>query len=146
MKKIVSIALFGDGSKYKKYLPSYVRSHLNIFPIGEGWKLRVHYDDKILSSKTGDFLRALNWDGLIEIDYRGTAPLCRSMMWRLAPVFDDNVSHVFCRDLDAVQCHATEPCVDSSSHPKRRWGPVTITSSTSASWVDSATSGHPRSE
>lgn len=102
MTKVVSIALFGDGLKYAKFTASYVRAHLNVFPIEQGWKLRVHYDDKILSSKTGDFLRALNWDGLIEIDYRGTAPLCRAMLWRLAPVFDDKVSHVFCRDLDAV--------------------------------------------
>lgn len=102
MKKVVSIALFGEGSKYGQYLSSFVCAHLNIFPIGEGWKLRVHYDDKIMSSKKGDFLRALNWDGLIEIDYRGTAPLCRAMLWRLAPIFDETVSHVFSRDLDAI--------------------------------------------
>lgn len=101
MKKVVSYALFGDGSKYTQYLRALVRAHLNLFPISAGWKMRVAYDDKILSSPTGDLLRAYSWDSLIEIDYRGTAPLCRSMLWRVAPAFDEDVSHVFCRDVDS---------------------------------------------
>lgn len=102
MKKVVSIALFGSGDKYTRFVSSYVRAHLNLFPIGEGWKLRIHYDDEIMSSSTGDLIRNLAWDGLIEISYQGTAPLTRAMLWRLVPVFDESVDYVFSRDIDAV--------------------------------------------
>lgn len=102
MKKIVSLALFGDGDKYSKYISAYVRGHLNLFPIEEGWRLRVHYDDAIMKVPAGRLLRHLSWNGLIEISYKGEAPpLTKAMLWRLEPIFDDEISHVFCRDIDA---------------------------------------------
>lgn len=102
-KKIISLALFGTGDKYRKFLTSYVRAHLNLFPIGEGWRLRIHYDNAMMVTSTGNLLRNYAWDSLVELRYMGESEgKCHSMLWRLDPIFDDEVSYVFSRDIDAI--------------------------------------------
>jgi hypothetical protein len=102
VKKIVSLALFGEGEKYSQYLPAFIRAHLNLFPQRDGWTLRVHVDDKQSESFRGRQLMRLADDGLIEIVYMGPAILTKAMLWRMAPVFDKDVEYVFCRDVDCV--------------------------------------------
>ncbi len=102
MKKVISIAVFGDGDKYAKYLPSFMLAHLNLFPKRDGWKLHVHVDNIVATNRWGAFLRVLESRGLIHTEFMGTAILTKSMLWRLAPVFDKGNDYVFCRDLDAL--------------------------------------------
>lgn len=98
MKKVVSIALFGEGDKYAQYMPAFLRAHLNLFPIAEDWLLRVHIDDIV----SDHFLMEASERDLLEVDYMGgDVPLTRAMLWRLAPIFDTNADYVFCRDIDA---------------------------------------------
>lgn len=100
MKKIVSIALFGDENKYGNGLRAFVLAHLNLFPLDEGWMLRVHLSDSVYAGRRGQFLRRMAALGLLEVRAMGEAPLTKAMLWRMAPVFDKNVDYVFCRDLD----------------------------------------------
>lgn len=103
MKKVISLALFGTGDSYSQYVRAFIRAHLNLFPIDQGWFLRVHYDDVMLATSTGNLLRHYAWDSLIELRHMGESKgKCHSMVWRLNPVFDEDVSHVFSRDLDAI--------------------------------------------
>lgn len=102
MKKVVSIALFGEGDKYTQYLPSFVIAHLNLFPINRGWVLRVHCDEAVGKSATGQALDRLAARDLIELRHMAMPPvLTKAMLWRMAPVFDTNCEYVFCRDIDA---------------------------------------------
>lgn len=116
--------------QYAQYLPAFVLAHLNLFPREEGWVLRVHTEGtgEPLVLATGDaiaetpfvasvvdmiqrddlvgipyatFLWQLAKAGLIEVRPMGAAILTRAMLWRVAPVFDADVSYVFCRDIDA---------------------------------------------
>ncbi|KKW46514.1 MAG: hypothetical protein UY96_C0003G0017 [Parcubacteria group bacterium GW2011_GWB1_56_8] len=101
MNKIVSIAVFGDRG-YENYLGAFVRGHLNLFPLEEGWKLRIHTDFVIAAGRYGQMLRRLEEKGLVEVKLMGPAILTKAMLWRMVPIFDDNVDYVFCRDLDAA--------------------------------------------
>lgn len=101
MKKIVSIAVFGETDKYQQYLPAFVRAHLNLFPLNEDWRLRIHVGKEVMTGPRGAFLRKLGAAGLVELAPMSPAPLTRAMLWRMAPVFEDGVDYVFSRDLDA---------------------------------------------
>lgn len=103
MKKIVSLALFGSGNIYARYFGAFARAHLNLFPIAEGWKLRVHCDGAVKSGRYGRVLDRFAGDGLVEISHMLAQPpvLTKAMLWRLDPVFDSTVDYVFARDLDA---------------------------------------------
>jgi len=100
MKKVVSIAVFGDADRYAQYLSAFVRAHLNLFPISDGWRLCVHIDDNVAKCRHGEFIRRLGAAGLVDAEQMGSAALTKAMLWRMKPVFSD-ADYVFCRDLDA---------------------------------------------
>lgn len=103
LTKVVSIALFGENhEKYARYLPAFVRGHLNVFPISEGWRLRVHIDPIVEVSWYGRSLFHLAMENLLDLVVLPRAPLTKAMLWRMAPVFEDGADYVFCRDLDAA--------------------------------------------
>jgi hypothetical protein len=113
MKKIVSIALFGERhAEYAKYLPAFVRGHLNLFPLVEGWRLRVHVDDVVLHGEHGRYLARLFNTGLVDVASMGAAPLTRAMLWRMAPAFEEGVDFAFCRDIDAPPMPRDRACCD----------------------------------
>src|SRR5882672_3502655 len=103
MKKVVSLSLFGEESRYAAFVPAVVRAFFVIFPKGEGWSLRLHHDDCLYWSNLGAELHEMQVSGIVDLRYMGRKPqLCWGMLWRLAPVFDEDVDVVFCRDLDAL--------------------------------------------
>lgn len=112
MKKVISLALFGSGDKYAQYLHAYVLAHLNLFPIEEGWELRVHISDS-LDQKYGRFLQRLAVAGLVEVYPMGPAVLTKAMLWRMLPVFDESVDYVFCRDIDAAPMPRDRACMET---------------------------------
>ena len=101
MKKVYSIALFGTGDKYAQYLPAFCIGALNLFPIDQGWRVRVHADDAVLDTQYGEFLLCMFGAGLVELRAKESEPLTKAMLWRMEPVFDEDVDYVFCRDIDA---------------------------------------------
>lgn len=113
MKKVISIALFGEGDNYAQYLPAFVRAHLNLFPLDEGWNLRVHYDDVVAANRWGAYLERLAHEGLVELAPMGPAILTKAMLWRMTPVFDVASDYVFCRDLDAPPMPRDRACCDA---------------------------------
>ncbi len=109
MKKIVSLALFGEGTRYVEYARAWVRAHLTLFPIAEGWELRVHHD----VHNGGGFLRVLSDRGLVRLVERESAPLTRAMLWRMCPVWDPEADYVFPRDIDALPTPRDRACCES---------------------------------
>lgn len=112
MRRIISTALFGDGDKYTRFLPAFVRAHLNIYPIADDWKLHIYVDPIVAASHTGQVLNRLAANGLATVVNMGPAVLTKAMLWRLAPVFQD-AAFVFCRDIDAVPMPRDRACMES---------------------------------
>lgn len=104
-KKIVSIALFGEGEKlehYGRFLPTFALAHANLFPESEGWVLELHLDVKLAGSYYARLAYELEDRGILTWQFMTTAPLTQAMLWRMRPVFDKGNDFVFCRDLDAL--------------------------------------------
>lgn len=38
----------------------------------------------------------------IRLNHEGSLPLCEGMLWRMKPIWKEDVSHVLCRDADAI--------------------------------------------
>ncbi len=113
MRKVVSIAVFGESEKYSQYLPAFVRGHLNLFPQSEGWELHVHVDETVLNGNHSSFLWKLYESDLIDLQIIwGHALLTRAMLWRMVPVFESGVDYVFCRDIDACPAPRDRRCCD----------------------------------
>lgn len=113
MKKVISLALFGEDNRYSQFLPAVIRAHHTLFPREEGWILRIHHDEHVYTDKFGAMLHGLETRGLIELRYMGSGvPLCKAMLWRLAPLFDPEVEVTFCRDLDALPTPRDRACCE----------------------------------
>jgi len=118
MKKVVSIALFGNIEKYAPYLRAFVLAHHNIFPERDGWMLFVNTSERTLHEFP---LLGGAHGSLIHVTLNASAPLTRAMLWRLKPVFQPvdrepiepcYSDYVFCRDLDALPTPRDRMCCD----------------------------------
>lgn len=119
-KKVISYALFGDcrlapeGSQHRladQHLPVLVRAHHALFP---GWELRIHHDEALYTSNYGAVLKGLERQGLVKLVYVPSNPndgKCKKMLWRLLPLWDEDVDYVFCRDVDSLPTWR-ERCAD----------------------------------
>lgn len=101
MKNIASYALFGTKEHYWLNMRGIVRAHHNVYP---GWELRVHHDENI-SQDFAKWLRAYAQAGLVTLvqpePHRFS---CRSMLWRIYPIWDREAGYVLCRDADCIPC------------------------------------------
>jgi hypothetical protein len=114
MKKVASYALFGNhvahGTRqfYWDHIPAAVRAHHNFYP---DWELRFHVDSTYHDDRS-KLLRAYEKAGLIKVVHvEENIACCRSMLWRMLPVWDPEVSHVACRDLDSAPCPRDYKCL-----------------------------------
>jgi hypothetical protein len=99
MKNVASYALYGNRRFYWQGLRSLVRAHHNIFP---GWELRIHHDSTIHAPRS-TILRKYAEAGLVKlVQVEESKAYCRSMLWRLLPVWEDDVGYVLCRDIDSM--------------------------------------------
>lgn len=97
---VVSLALFGDGDRYRRYLPTAIRAHHALYA---GWTLRIHHDRTLDSNYYGKALRALASRGLVELVLvDGPVLKFKAMLWRLLPLWDKKVERFICRDVDTV--------------------------------------------
>lgn len=115
MKKVISLALFGEGDRYAQYLPSFVRAHANIFPVEEGWQLCIHVD-RLVAATYGALLQRYEEAGILAITKMESAPLAKAMLWRMAPIFHMAAGYVFCRDIDAVPMPRDRACCEAFMH------------------------------
>jgi hypothetical protein len=122
MKKVASYSLFGKRPEaggttrdfYWDFVPALVRSHHNLF---SDWELRIHVDSTKYEDRS-KYLRAYEDAGLLVAKYvEENKSTCRSMLWRLLPIWEHDVSYVMCRDIDSSPTlkdrYATEEFVHS---------------------------------
>jgi len=105
MKKVISYSLFWLGKDehsllYSNGIKAICRAHHSVFP---GWEWRVHHDGTIGSDKTARHLAAYEKAGLVKlVDIGPQTSICRAMISRMMPVWDTDVSHTLCRDMDSL--------------------------------------------
>ncbi len=104
--KIISFSLFNHPSAQPFERMAYIR--------GFFWNCRMArliYPEWIVSleididlyNEFKDLFEWLRWSNSVRVNVNGRAfPLCESMLWRMKPCFETDVSHVICRDADAL--------------------------------------------
>ncbi len=117
MKKVISASIFnGKGTKnqhgfYWACLVHFVRGYLTIFP---DWEVWIYHDSTLYSNFYGSVLLTLEEKGLVNLIYvRENEILCKGMLWRMSPIFDDSVDYVVCRDVDHVPSGREHAIVDA---------------------------------
>lgn len=105
MKRVASYSLFWCGKDdhaklYTNGLKAICRAHHVLFP---GWTWRVHHDGTIDNDPNSKLLRRYESAGLVElVDLGPEQRICRAMIWRMLPVWDQSVEYTLCRDLDSL--------------------------------------------
>jgi hypothetical protein len=106
--KVISYSLFNSPSAQRFEKLAYIRGfYLNarmnnlIFP-NPDWVTHLDVQEELYNEYKNlfDWLRANNNLNLAIIT--GNPPLCEGMIWRMKSVFTQDVSHVLCRDSDAL--------------------------------------------
>lgn len=107
MKKI-SYALFGEKEKtpensflyyaYMRGLVWNVKMNKLIYP---DWISHVEVDVHTFS-KYDNVFNALRIHYGMTININPAEPLCKAMLWRMKPIFEEGVEKVLCRDADAI--------------------------------------------
>lgn len=103
--KIISYSLFGSRTTepwlFNFYLRGFVwnvKMNKLIYP---GWQTHVEIDTDTFSDYDHIFYGLKQHYG-ISYNVNIQEPLCKSMLWRLKPVFWENSEVVLCRDADAI--------------------------------------------
>lgn len=106
--KIISFALFNHPSAKPFERMAYVRNFFwncrMIRLIYPEWKIALHLDGETLN----EFEALWKWlqdnNGVTVYIPAGhqSVPLCKGMLWRMMPCFLQDVTHVLCRDADAL--------------------------------------------
>lgn len=98
-KRVAAYAIFGNRDFYWQHIPALVRAHHQLF---KGWELRLYHDSTIHSPRA-KLIRAFAAANLISLHYHEeNKGNCRSMLWRMLPIWDDDVDYVICRDVDSL--------------------------------------------
>lgn len=114
MKKVVSLSFFrnaasgyespacgtSQGIFFMNFLATVIRAHHVAFP---GWGLTIHHDDRVMHLPYFPALMNMNDKGLINLQFMGSAPtLAAAMLWRLEPLYDQEIEVVAVRDIDSL--------------------------------------------
>lgn len=115
--KVISYSLFGDPAsfEFRFYLRGiYFNVRMNKLLYPEWWT-SVHIEPAIFEKYEAFFGRLQEMGAVIFITQ--PAPLCEAMLWRMRPLWYYDVSHVICRDADAIttykEAQAVQEWVDS---------------------------------
>lgn len=88
------------GKFFVNYLRAIVRAHHSVYP---DFELRFHHDDRVTEYPYWKAMVRMADAGLLTLRYKGVAKfLCGSMVWRMDPIWDPEVSVVVCRDVDSL--------------------------------------------
>lgn len=97
---VSSYALFGSNPSYWNNIALVIKAHKAIVP---QWGIYIFHDSNINTIRSAQKLIDLQKDGhikLIQVD--DNTPRCKAMLWRMLPVWDDEVDYVFCKDADTL--------------------------------------------
>jgi hypothetical protein len=100
--RVVSYALWGDNPLYWNGFEALVKGHHAVWP---GWEMRIHYDDSIAGNPYQLLAYHLDVEGLIRLVHAGERcgeRMARGMLWRMKPIWSEQVEVCVCRDADAV--------------------------------------------
>lgn len=113
--KVISYSIFGDPASFE--FPFYLRglyfnARMNrlIYPDWQTWVFTTEdlYDEH---------QRCFSGPLFSHIHLLPEKPLCESMLWRMRPLFQSDVTHVICRDADAIttykEAQAVQEWIDS---------------------------------
>jgi len=121
--KVISYAIFGARQKtaenafefYTYMRGLYFNTVMNSLIYPE-WRTHIEID-------SGTFSEYDNFFNFLRDEYNASyrvnpsEPLCKAMLWRMKPVFDEDVDYVLCRDTDALttyrEAQAVQEFVDS---------------------------------
>lgn len=113
--KIISYALFGSRTTepwlFAFYLRGFVwnvRMNRLIYP---EWQTHVEIDAGTFSDYDNLFIELQRHYG-ISYNVNMQEELCKSMLWRLKPVFNPDTELVLCRDADAITTLREQVCVN----------------------------------
>lgn len=114
--KVISYSIFKADCQpfeFMAYLRGlYFNARMNrlIYP---GWDTIVAVQELVYLEYT-EFLQRLP---VSAIHINAAGPICKSMLWRMTPIFQESVTHVICRDADAIttykEAQAVQQWVDS---------------------------------
>ena len=91
---------FYQGIFFSTYIAPTVRANRQLYPT---WEIWVHHDDRVREFPCFAMMEKMHTRGVIRLVPCGVAEeLCEAMLWRMKPVWDDEVDVVLCRDLDAL--------------------------------------------
>lgn len=116
MKRVISYSLFGYGVQHEgcfsfnsflRGLMLNIRMNRLIYPEFENWL----YTDQVTYDAFKNLFDKLAQGKHIHIKIMPSAPLCKAMLWRIAPAFDESVEIVLCRDLDSPSTYRERQCV-----------------------------------
>lgn len=103
MKNVISTTLFDEHARYQPYLPAAIRAHHNLF---RGWVYRIYHDHLLDAGPYGRALRALAERGLVELSFVSSEIMIeKALLWRMLPLWDDEVERFILRDIDMVACY-----------------------------------------
>jgi hypothetical protein len=102
--KVISYSIFRapcEKFEFMAYLRGlYFNARMNALIYPE-WKTVVFVQNSVYDKYEEYFLGL----PIHQVNVLGEAPLCEAMLWRMKPVFDEDVTHVLCRDADAITTH-----------------------------------------
>lgn len=105
---------------FDNFIPSVVRAFRVVWG---GWELWIHHDDRVKDRSSWPFLVRCAEAGMLKLIPMGqTEPLCKSMLWRMQPLWlQDNldvtptpVHTVVCRDVDSLPMHRDRKMVEQA--------------------------------
>lgn len=100
----------GRGVFFVNYLRTLVRAHYAVYPDYQLW---IYHDDRAKEFPYFKVLEREQERGLLKLIYMGQSEaLCKSMMWRLLPIWNLGVDVVLCRDLDALATPRERRAID----------------------------------
>lgn len=95
-----SYCIFGES--YWGVMPLLLRVHFAIYP-PEKYKMYIYHDASLSNNPYEKVLNTLHRMNIIKTRYVDEPVLkCRAMLWRMIPIWDDDVDYVFCKDADSI--------------------------------------------
>lgn len=110
--KVISYSLFGDPTSFEfgYYLRGvYFNARMNRL-LMPGFQTYVYVESRVFHKYNALWKTMQNLMPVVIIEESNNPQRCLGMLWRMKPLFDDNVELVLCRDADSVITYREALC------------------------------------